>query len=190
MKFLDKLGLALFSIVILILTVILCLMGFGWMQPTIFSVLITKVLQSQTNTYILIGVSIFLMLLSIKCLFFSSSNYSNGEDDSNDGILMQNEDGQLLITRETLKNMVESVIKEFANINNSQTNVVITKENDVIIHVTIDVKKDTVLKETTSKLQTRIKKAVKEATDLEIKSVDVKVRHVDTEETEENGKEK
>ena len=72
MKFLDRLGLGIFSTIILILSIILCLMGLNIVQPTIFGILITKALQYQTATYILIGASIFLILLSIKCLFFYS----------------------------------------------------------------------------------------------------------------------
>lgn len=184
MKFLDKFGLALFSLLILILSIILCLMGLNIVQPTIFGILITKALQYQTATYILIGVSIFLILLSIRCLFFS--NYGESEDESEEGILMQNSDGKLLITRDSLESMTEGVIKEFASIESSQTKVKITKEKDVLIQIIIDVRKGTVIKETTSKLQTRVKKAVKEATDLDIKQVDIKVRNVESENEEIN----
>lgn len=182
MKFLDKMGLAIFSIIVLILSIVLFLIGLGWMQPTILSILLAKTLQYQTGTYILLGVSIFLILLSVKCLFFSSS--SSAKEDEENGILLQNDDGQLLITSETIESMVNGVINEFASIEGAETKVKITKENDVIIKVSIDVKKGTIIKETTSKLQTKIKKVVRDTTDLEIKSVDVEVRHVETEETE------
>ena len=103
MKFLDKLGLALFSIVTLVISIVLCLMVFGWMEPTIFSILIGKVLANQTYSYIMLGVCIFLILLAIRCIFFAD-NQEESDDDT--GILLQNEDGKLLITKETLRNMV------------------------------------------------------------------------------------
>ncbi len=184
MKFLDRLGLGIFSTIILILSIILCLMGLNIVQPTIFGILITKALQYQTATYILIGASIFLILLSIKCLFFYSDKKSNGE--SEEGILMENSDGKLSITKDTLESMVDGTIKEFASIVSSQTKVIITKQNDVLIHIIIDVSKGTIIKETTSKLQSKVKKEVKEATDLEIKQVDVEVRNVETPTSEEN----
>lgn len=172
MKFFDKLGLALFSIIVLIISIILCLIGFNVMDPTIFTILISKVLMSQTYTTIMIVSSVLLLLLSIKCIFFSGVD---NVEESNDGILLQNGDGKLLITVETIKNMVEGTVKEFPSIVNSKTRVIVTKENDVIINVSIDVSKGTVIKDVSSKLQTQIKKSIKEATDLEIKCVNIEV---------------
>lgn len=74
MRFLDKVGLAIFSMIVLIISVLLMLMGFNFIEPTVFSVLITKVLMYQQATYTMIGVSVILILLSIKCLFFSSES--------------------------------------------------------------------------------------------------------------------
>lgn len=172
MKFFDKLGLALFSIIVLIISIILCLIGFNVMDPTIFTILISKVLISQTYTTIMIVSSLLLLLLAVKCIFFSGVD---NVEESNDGILLQNGDGKLLITVETIKNMVEGTVKEFSSIVNSKTRVIVTKENDVIINVSIDVAKGTVIKDVSSKLQTQIKKSIKEATDLEIKCVNIEV---------------
>ena len=177
MKFLDKLGLALFSIIVLVIAIVLCLIGFGWMDPTIFSILIGKVLISQTYTYIMIAVCIILMLLAIRCIFFSEVDEKKEDDDS--GILLQNEDGKLLITVETLKNMVNGVCKDFKEVIKSETGVSITKENEIIINVAIDVAHNTVLKNISSKLQTEIKKVIKLATGLDIQSVNVSIRNVD-----------
>ena len=172
MKFFDKLGLAIFSLIVLVLSIILCLIGFGVMDSTIFTVLIGKVLMYQTYTNIMIGVYIALMLLAVKCIFFSGVDNT---EESNDGILLQNSDGKLLITIDTLKNLVEGTVSEFKNIIDSNANVIITKDNDVIINISINVTKSTVIKDTTSKLQSKIKKEIKDATDLEVKAVNIQV---------------
>ena len=177
MKFLEKLGLALFSLIVLVISIVLCLIAFGWMESTIFSILIGKVLLSSTYTYIMIGVCVFLILLAIRCIFFTDSKDEAQESD--DGILLQNEDGRLLITVETLKNMTQGVINSFSNITDSSIGVTITKENNIVISVSIDVTKGTVIKDTSSRLQIKIKKAIKDATDLEIESVNVRVRNVE-----------
>ncbi len=177
MKFLEKLGLALFSLIVLVISIVLCLIAFGWMESTIFSILIGKVLLSSTYTYIMIGVCVFLILLAIRCIFFTDVKDENQESD--DGILLQNEDGRLLITVETLKNMAQGVINSFSNITDSSIGVTITKENNIVISVSIDVTKGTVIKDTSSRLQIKIKKAIKDATDLEIESVNVRVRNVE-----------
>ena len=179
MKFLDKLGLALFSIITLVIAIVLCLIGFGWMEPTIFSILIGKILISQTYTYVMIAICIILMLLAIRCIFFSEVDEKKNELDT--GILLQNEDGKLLITAETLKNMVNGVCGEFKEILRCVPEVSITKENEIIIDVTIDVANDTVIKNISSKLQMEIKKVIKVATGLDIESVNVRIRNVDNE---------
>ena len=189
MKFFDKLGLAIFSAIVLIISITLCLIGFGWIEPSVYSILISKAYASQTGTYVLIGSCTVLALLAIKCLFFSDMTSKDDEEEGS-GILLQNEDGRLLITADTLRNMVEGVITDFDEITDSITRINITKENDVIIEISIDVLRGTVIKDVTSRLQTKVKKEIKAATDLEIKYVNVKVRNTGIEKADEDKEKK
>lgn len=189
MKFFDKLGLAIFSAIVLIISITLCLIGFGWIEPSVYSILISKAYASQTGTYVLIGSCTVLALLAIKCLFFTDMT-SKDDDEEGSGILLQNEDGRLLITADTLRNMVEGVITDFDEITDSITRINITKENDVIIEISIDVLRGTVIKDVTSRLQTKVKKEIKAATDLEIKYVNVKVRNTGIEKADEDKEKK
>lgn len=189
MKFFDKLGLAIFSAIVLIISITLCLIGFGWTEPSVYSILISKAYASQTGTYVLIGSCTVLALLAIKCLFFTDMTSKDDEEEGS-GILLQNEDGRLLITADTLRNMVEGVITDFDEITDSITRINITKENDVIIEISIDVLRGTVIKDVTSRLQTKVKKEIKAATDLEIKYVNVKVRNTGIEKADEDKEKK
>lgn len=189
MKFFDKLGLAIFSAIVLIISITLCLIGFGWIEPSVYSILISKAYASQTGTYVLIGSCTVLALLAIKCLFFTDMTSKDDEEEGS-GILLQNEDGRLLITADTLRNMVEGVITDFDEITDSITRINITKENDVIIEISIDVLRGTVIKDVTSRLQTKVKKEIKSATDLEIKYVNVKVRNTGIEKADEDKEKK
>lgn len=189
MKFFDKLGLAIFSAIVLIISITLCLIGFGWIEPSVYSILISKAYASQTGTYVLIGSCTVLALLAIKCLFFTDMTSQDDEEEGS-GILLQNEDGRLLITADTLRNMVEGVITDFDEITDSITRINITKENDVIIEISIDVLRGTVIKDVTSRLQTKVKKEIKAATDLEIKYVNVKVRNTGIEKADEDKEKK
>lgn len=189
MKFFDKLGLAIFSAIVLIISITLCLIGFGWIEPSVYSILISRAYASQTGTYVLIGSCTVLALLAIKCLFFTDMTSKDDEEEGS-GILLQNEDGRLLITADTLRNMVEGVITDFDEITDSITRINITKENDVIIEISIDVLRGTVIKDVTSRLQTKVKKEIKAATDLEIKYVNVKVRNTGIEKADEDKEKK
>ena len=177
MKFLDKVGLVLFSIIVLIISILLFMIGFNWIEPSIFSVLVSNVLISQTGTYIMIGVSVFLILLSVKCLFFGGATPKTQK--STEGILLQNGDGKLLITKDTLQNVVEGVVKGYNNILDSEVEIKIDKQNNVGIDLMISVYDDIIIKNVTSELQNKIKTTVKNCTDLDVNSVDIGVRQVE-----------
>ena len=175
MKILDKIGLVLFSMLVLTISIVLLLIGFGMVDMSIFSVLIGKVLESQQSTYIMEGVCVVLSLLALKCLFFSHDSLKNSEE----GVLMQNNNGKLLITKTTLQNIVEGTIKEFPKIQSSTSTVHFEKDDNIVINIVIGIEEGTVIKDLSSKLQTRVKNNIKSATNLEIQSVDIEVQNVE-----------
>ena len=181
MKFLDKLGLAIFSLITLILSILVCLIAFGWIDVSIITVGITNAIASQNGMYITIGISVVLVLLSIKCLFFPSYERRSLKEDDEEGILLQNDNGKLLITKGTIKNLVNSTVDEFKNIEGSDAEITLDQNNDVYVDLEINVQKETIIKDVSSKLQNKIKEAVKKATDLEIKEINIKVNDVERE---------
>ena len=182
MKFLDKLGLVINSTIVLILSIVLILMGLDIISPTVLTNLISNVLYNTTNgKYIVLGICAVLILLAIRCLFFS-----NLEKEKYSGIEMENDDGKLLITENTLVDIVNGVVANFPSIISAEPEVEIDNENNVSIDVAINVKQGTVIKEITSKLQNDVKKEVKNGTDLELKEVNVTVKELKTEKEENN----
>lgn len=180
MKFLERLGLILFSFITLVLSVLLIMVGVGVVDVNIFSILVAKVISNPTAIKVMYGVCAVLILIAIRCLFFGSG--SSSSKDELTGIMMENEDGKLLITHETLETIVDGVINNVDDIIAASPDITITRDNEVIVSVMIDVKQHTVIKLVTSKLQTDIKDAIKEATDIEVKNVDVQVRNVEADE--------
>jgi len=178
MKFLDRVGLAIFSMLILIVSIVLILIGFNLVDVSIFSVLIGKVLVSQQATYIMIGVCGVLALLALKCLFFGQSL----SRDSGDGVLLENSDGKLMITKSTIQSIVQGVIKERSEVLDSRTEVIFDKNSNISISIRLDVKKGTIIKDLSSKLQTKIKKNLKDSTNLDLDSVDIEVHSIEIEE--------
>lgn len=177
MKILDKIGLALFSMLVLTISIVLLLISFGFVDISIFSILIEKVLQASHSTYIMQGTCVVLALLSLKCLFFSSKS-------SEEGILMQNNNGKLLITKTTLQNIVTATLKEFPSIKNSKLSVEFVKDDNIIISIVIDVEEGTIIKDLSTKIQTRVKKNIKETTNLDLSSVDIEIKSVELKKSE------
>lgn len=74
MKVLDKIGLVLFSTLILISSVLLCLMIFGWLDINLVTDIVKQALSDQVTSNVLLGLSVVFILLAIKCIFFDSSS--------------------------------------------------------------------------------------------------------------------
>ena len=177
MKILDRIGLALFSSLMLIISIIVCLMIFGWLSVDLVHQLVVMTINDSVSSNIMLGLSIAFILLAIKCIFFDSS--SKQEMDYKNGILLENSDGKLLITKDTIENLVNSVVKGFDSAENVTTRVELDNENNVTVFVNLSVKENAVIKELSTNLQTKIKTTIKKTSDLEVKEVNIKVKDIE-----------
>ena len=176
MKFLDRIALTLFSVVILLLSIIVTLTIFGWLDITTIYMLATQIIADQTTCNIIIGINCVFILLALKCIFFESEGRE--KENFSDGILLENEDGKLLITKETLTSMVNAVVYGFESVKNSQTKVHLDEDNNLFIVLTIETTKNTIIKELSNNLQIRIKEKIKDSLDLDVKSIDIRVKNI------------
>ena len=172
MKVLDKIGLVLFSTLILISSVLLCLMIFGWLDINLVTDIVKQALSDQVTSNVLLGLSVVFILLAIKCIFFDSSSKEKNS------ILLENSDGKLLITRDTLENLVDGVVKGFSGAEDVTSKVEVDQESNVRVFVNLEVKENVVIKELSANLQTKIKQVIKKTSDLEVKEVNIKIKDV------------
>lgn len=177
MKILDRIGLAVFSSIILVMAIIMCLMIFGWIDVNLIFSVVEAAINNQVCANIMLTLSIIFILLAIKCIFFDST--SKQEIDYKNGILLENSDGKLLITKDTIENMVNSVVKGFESAENVTTRVELDKENNVSVFVNLSVKENAIIKELSTNLQTKIKSTIKKTSDLEVKEVNIKVKDIE-----------
>lgn len=179
MKVLDKIGLVVFANLILIISVIMCLLIFGWLDVESFYFVIKLALNDTVVTNILLGLAIILILLAIKCIFFTSEDKKiNG---IKDGILLKNDEGQLVISKLTLEELVNNVTRGFDSAQDVQSKIVLDEEKNIIVYVTLSVKEDAVIKELSMNLQNKIKSAIKRTSDLEVKEVNISIKELQTE---------
>ena len=176
MKTLDKIGLVIFSNLVLIMSIILCLLIFGWLSPEIIYDITKIALNDTVTTNVVLGISVVCILLAIKCIFFTSDTKQiNG---IKDGILLQNSDGQLVISKTTLEELVNNVVKGFDSAQDESSKIVLDEEKNLIVYVTLNVKENAVIKELSNNLQTKIKSAIKNTSDLEVKEVNISVKEL------------
>ena len=129
MKFLEKITLIIYSNIILILSILLCLIIFGWLDIGVVGDIITKIVMGETSSTIVLAISIIFILLSIKCIFFDSTSKEQIND--RQGVLLENESGKLMISKETIENLVNSVALNFQSAEDVTTRVELDKDNNV-----------------------------------------------------------
>lgn len=179
MKFIEKVSLTIFSIIVLVLSLVLCLLVFGWLEVSNIYYGFKYFVSTPTTTNITLGASIVFMLLAIKCIFFPSYNKEKGT--KIEGILLENESGKLLISIETIENLVRGVISGFENVKSTNCRVKLDKQvNNVVIDLNLVVSSDTIIKDLSTNIQNRIKEVVKTTTDIEVKQINIKIKNIET----------
>lgn len=176
MRVLEKIAFVLFSYVVLILSAFICLIVFGWIDIDFINSLIKVAINDQTTSTTLLVVSVILILLSAKCIFFSSMDKEDVRQ--KEGIILENSDGKLLISKDTLENLIASIAKGFNGAENVNSKVYVDSENNLSVFVTLYVHQDAIIKDLSSNLQTKIKEAIKKTAELDVKEVNIKVKNI------------
>lgn len=177
MKKLDKVILALFSVLIFLQSMLIICIIAGWVRIETVEPFVIMALTGVKTSKIVLGVAIVCLLCSIKCIFFDSSD----NEKKVQGVLMQNDNGKLLISKPTIENIVSSVVKGFDSVDDVSVSTDLDNLNNLIVNVNLVVSKDVIIKELTLNMQNKIKEAIKKTSDLEVKEVNVKIKNIATE---------
>ena len=188
MKFLERLALILFSIIMIILAITSCLIVFDIVQLKTIYKLFEELLKDDIAKRVIIGSSIVTILLSIKSLFFPTKMKKKQEIKS--GVLLENKDGRLLISKDTIENLVNSVVNSFEETVDSQTKVVLDSDNNLTVFVSLLVKDNSIIKEMSSNMQNKIKETIKRNTDLDVNQVNINIRDIDSKSSGKNSQTK
>ena len=174
MKFLDKLVLKIFSLIILVLAVGLILVVTGIIPMEMIQEYFDMLINYENGIKIAIGVLGVLMLLAIKGIFFTSKPENNGKD----GIILENTNGKLVISKESLENLIASVIKDIPGADTVSSKTILDRDKNLIVYVTAVVSKDVMIKDISNELQEKIKTAMKRTADLDVKEVNIKIKNI------------
>ena len=173
MKFLERFALVIYSYIIILLSVVLSLLVFNWIDFDVVTDMIYALVTGAVSSKITLGVSVVFILLSIKCIFFDERSKEKVKEAQ--GILLKNENGQLMISKETIDNMVKNAVAGFENVKECNTRIDVNSENQLRITLFLVVNENVVIKELASNLQRKVKEDVKRVSDLEVEEVNVKV---------------
>ena len=173
MKFLERFALIVYSYIIILLSVVLSLLVFNWIDFGVVTDMMHALVTGAVSSKITLGVSVVFILLSIKCLFFDEKSKERVKETQ--GVLLKNENGQLMISKETIDNIVKNAVAGFNNVKECHTRIDVNNENQLRITLFLSVYQNIVIKELASNLQNKIKEEVKKVSDLDVQEVNVKI---------------
>ncbi len=176
MKFLDKFNLVLFSIIILVASLVMCLLSFGWISLDLAVEGVEFLVENSVASNVTLGVSIVLILLAVKSIFFNSNSKEKMEN--KEGILLENDNGKLLVSRDTIESLTNAVVKSFDSAENVMTKVEVDSESHVKIYITLFVYPDAIIKDLSNKLQVNVKETIKKSLDLDVSEVNIRVKNI------------
>ena len=180
MKTVNKVILAFFSVLIFLESVVIICISTNLLGISIVNNVLVRVFENNNTGKAVLVLAIICLLSSIKCIFFDGEeNKTNSK-----GILMQNDNGKLLISKTTIENIVTSTVKNFPSVEGVEVDTGLTNTNELIVNVNLVVNKNAIIKDLTLNLQNKIKESIKRISDLDVKEVNVKIKDIITEKKE------
>lgn len=176
MKFLERLALIIYSYIVLILAVVLSLLIFNWVDFDVVANMVKALVTNGFASKVTLVLNIVFMLLSVKCIFFDEKSKEKLKESQ--GILLKNENGELMISKESINNMVKNAVTGFDVVKECNTKIDVNSENQIIITLYLVVNENVVIKDLATNLQTKVKEEVKKISDLDVEEVNVKIMNL------------
>ena len=183
MKILEKFVLILYSFLVLVISVVLCLVIFKIIDIETINNCIKYMLEDSTILITVLASSIVCILLSIRCLFFRKRKEIKKSDATD--ILLENESGRLLISKRAIENAVRNVVNNAVkDTKDCKVIVDIYPANYLSVYVSILLNNNLKIRDMTLDLQLKIKSQIKDDFDLDVKQVNIKIDSVEEKENE------
>lgn len=183
MKILEKFVLILYSFLILVISVVLCLVIFKIIDIETINNCIKYMLEDSTILITVLASSIVCILLSIRCLFFRKRKEIKKSDATD--ILLENESGRLLISKRAIENAVKNVVNNAVkDTKDCKVIVDIDPANYLSVYVSMLLNNNLKIRDMTLDLQLKIKSQIKDDFDLDVKQVNIKIDSVEKKENE------
>lgn len=168
----EKIVLVIFSVIVLALTVLLILIGYGTISIEVLARILALMFAGEIMPIVSTVVLAILAVLSLIGMFVNI-----GADDSKKGLALKYDTGLVYITKETFENIALTVSKKYVGIKNPRTLVNI-KENNISVNLFVYVLPDTIVSDITAKLQKDICETVSKITTVKVNNVNIKVKGV------------
>lgn len=171
-----------FASIVLFVSVVSMLTLGGILDPQLGSNIMEDMIEGYFWSKIFFAIFTILAILAIKEIVFGEKVSSQGRE----GLVLENETGKLIISKESLENLISGVGKEIEGIDNIASRTFIDTEKNVIVEANVVVGRDVVLKDISAELQKRVKVALKQTADLDVKYVNIKIKNISNKKSKKN----
>ena len=174
MRFLERAIMRIFSLIIMVISVVCLLVLFRIISISSISY-ITEMIQSYPPAVKVTAIiCIVLFLMSLRGLFARLKPV----DLAKNGIVLENGSGKLVISKESLENLISSVSKDIPGTESITSRTILDKNRNLKVYVNVVASQDVYLKDLSLELQKRVKEAMLKTADLEVKEVDVRIKSI------------
>ncbi len=174
MTLFEKIISVTFSVIVLIVSVSFILTLGGVLDPDLGSDLMKDVMKGEFFSKILFIISIVLMIFALREIAFGKKLETEGRD----GIVLENETGKLIISKESLENLIAGEAKEIYGTESISSKTFLDPDKNLIVDVNVVVSKDLAIKEYSSELQKGIKDVLKRTADLNTKNINIRIKNI------------
>lgn len=173
MKYLDKLINFIFSLIILVLSIVVIRVSAGFLEYVeVDNFIRTNIFSDENNTITCI-VAIVTAIAAIKTTFFLSK--TNVKKKS--AIMVDTNNGKIQIASETIENIAKSAIKDYEEVRDAQVRMIKEKKG-VNIYMVLLVLPNTNIIELSSKVQDVVKESIEDTTGVKVNNVDIKIKNI------------
>ena len=169
------------SIVLFVSVVMMFTLG-GILSPNLGSNIMENILEGDFLSKILFAIFAILSIFSIKEIAFGEKVSKEGKE----GLILENDSGKLIISKESLESLVAGVGKEIDGVESVSSRTFIDTEKNVVVEVNVVVGREVVIKEISTELQKRVKLALKQTVDLDVKFVNIKIKNISNKKSKKN----
>jgi len=172
-----------FASIVLFISIVSMLTLAGILAPDLGSNIMEDIIQGEFWSKVFFAVYAILAIFAIKEIAFGEKVSKEGRE----GLVLENESGKLIISKESLDNLVSGVGKEIEGVESISSRTFIDAEKNVVVETNVVAGRDTGLKGISAELQKRVKEALKQTVDLDVKYVNIKIKNISNKKSKRNG---
>ncbi|MBR1540211.1 MAG: alkaline shock response membrane anchor protein AmaP [Clostridia bacterium] len=171
-----------FASIVLFISVVSMLTLSGILAPDLGSNMMEDILEGEFWSKVFFAVFAILAIFAIKEIAFGEKVSREGRE----GLILENESGKLIISKESLESLVAGVGKEIDGVDSISSRTFIDDEKNVVVEANIGVGREVALKDISAELQRKVKEALKQTADLEVKYVNIKIKNISNKKSKKN----